>query len=264
MLRIRMIEERIALEYPKQQMRCPVHLSIGQEAAAVGVCAAIPKDSLMFSGHRSHAHYLAKGGNLKRMIAELHGKVTGCTRGNGGSMHLIDRSVGFEGATSIVAGTVPVAVGTAWAMKLRNDPRIVVSCIGDAAMEEGVVWESFNFAALHKLNILFVVEDNDCSCYTPKSTRQAFDFTKLAMLFGMGCYLATGQDVESVYREVTEILPLRGPSLITIDVPRFLEHCGPNNDDKLNYRNKPKAEYDPLFNFKPRKDVVSCIEFEIN
>lgn len=261
-----MIEERISMEYAKQEMRCPVHLSIGQEGSAVGVCAAIPKDSLMFSGHRSHAHYLAKGGDLKRMIAELHGKVTGCTGGNGGSMHLIDRSVGFEGATSIVAGTVPVAVGAAWAMKLRNDPRLVVSWLGDAAIEEGVVWESFNFAARYDLHILFVIEDNGYSCYTSRDVRQVGSvLTNIGMPFAMYTELATGDNTLSIARKTKSLIQRIGPTLLIIQTERVMEHCGPGNDDYLGYRPPLQPEnFDPLYGISPDPEYAAIVEAEIN
>ena len=160
MTRIRMVEEEIAKRYPEQQMRCPVHLSIGQEAAAVGVCSALQSTDWAFSGHRNHAHYLAKGGNLKAMLAEIYGKATGCCGGKGGSMHLTDQNAGFIGATPIVGSTVPIAVGAALTAQREGNGRVVVVFLGDGAMEAGVVHESLNFAALKKLPILFACENN--------------------------------------------------------------------------------------------------------
>ena len=170
--RIRMIELGIANRYSEQQMRCPVHLSLGQELNAANITQFLTKQDYMVSTHRSHAHYLAKGGDLKAMISELYGKSTGCSGGYGGSMHLVDLSCGFLGSTSIVAGTIPVGVGAGFYLKLQKKKNIVVICHGDAAIEEGVFHESANFAALHKLPALFLLEDNDSSCYTPKSKRQ--------------------------------------------------------------------------------------------
>ena len=120
LLRIRLVEERIASLYPEQQMRCPVHLSIGQEAVAVGVCAHLSNEDWVMSGHRSHAHYLAKGGDLKAMFAELYGKATGCAGGRGGSMHLVDLRAGFLGAVPIVGSTIPIAVGAAWGARMQG------------------------------------------------------------------------------------------------------------------------------------------------
>ena len=131
MLRIRMVEEKIAELYPEQEMRCPVHLSIGQEATAVGVCAHLEPSDVVLSAHRAHAHYLAKGGNLRSMIAELYGKKTGCAEGNGGSMHLVDLSAGFFAAVPIVGSTIPIATGVAWAFKMKNQDNLTVVFLGD-------------------------------------------------------------------------------------------------------------------------------------
>ena len=166
MTRIRLVEEEISKRYPQQQMRCPVHLSIGQEAAAVGVCAALETTDWAFSGHRNHAHYLAKGGNLKAMICEIYGKATGCCGGKGGSMHLTDQAAGFIGATPIVGSTVPIAVGAALTAQREDKGRVVVVFLGDGAMEAGVVHESLNFASLQKLPIhkLLLLERSNESC----------------------------------------------------------------------------------------------------
>ena len=146
MLRIRMVEESIAEKYSEGKMRCPTHLSIGQEAIATGVCSALEKKDLVLSTHRAHAHYLAKGGSLKSMIAEIYGKVTGCSMGMGGSMHLIDKRAGFMGSTAIVGNTIPVAVGLALSIKLKRRKNISCVFFGDGAVEEGVFYEAVNFA----------------------------------------------------------------------------------------------------------------------
>ena len=138
MLRIRLVEERIAKLYPEQEMRCPVHLSIGQEAVAAGVCANLNRDDYVLSNHRSHAHYLAKGGDLKAMLAELYGRVTGCSQGKGGSMHLVDLSAGFLGAAPIVGSTIPIAVGVALGSVMRSSQRVTAVFFGDAAAETAV------------------------------------------------------------------------------------------------------------------------------
>jgi len=159
MLRIRRVEEALADRYAEQQIRCPMHLCIGQEAIAVGVAAALKIKDKIYSNHRAHGHYLAKGGNLKAMIAELYGRATGCCGGRGGSMHMIDLDVGFMGATPIVGGTVPLAVGSAWASKLQKKNDVTVIFFGDGCFEEGVMHESLNFAALYSLPILFLCEN---------------------------------------------------------------------------------------------------------
>lgn len=233
MLRIRMIEEAIAKRYPEGKMRCPVHLSVGQEAAAVGVCANLSKDDKMVSTHRGHAHYLAKGGSLKGLIGELYGKSSGCSRGNGGSMHLVDHSCNFFGSTSIVGGTIPVGVGLSFADRLKGSKAKTVICIGEAAIEEGVFHEAANFAGLHKLNVLFVLEDNEYSCYTHKTKRQpSGGFRNTAMSHG----LFYKKSLPNIGEISQCIVP--GPGLLVIPTWRHLEHCGPNNDDHLNYREK--------------------------
>ena len=164
MLRIRRVEEAIAERYAAQEMRCPVHLSIGQEAVAAGVCAALMQQDGVFSNHRAHAHYLAKGGDLTAMLAEIYGKAEGCCKGIGGSMHMIDLSAGFMGAVPIVGATVPLAVGAAWAARLRGEDRVIAVFFGDGTFEEGAVYESINFAVLHSLPVLFVCENNLYAC----------------------------------------------------------------------------------------------------
>ena len=156
LLFIRRIEERIADEYAKQNMRCPTHLSIGQELPAVAMCNALTHNDFAVSTHRGHAHYLAKGGNPTAFIAELYGKKTGCSGGYGGSMHLVDENVGFMGSTAIVGNTIPVAVGVALSQKIRNSESICCVFFGDGAVEEGVFYEAANFAALKKLPILLL------------------------------------------------------------------------------------------------------------
>ena len=166
MIRMRMVEEKIANKYSEQEMRCPVHLSIGQEAIASGICLNLEKKDQVLSAHRSHFHYLAKGGNLKKMISEIYGKETGCAGGKGGSMHLIDINAGLVAAVPIVGSTIPIGVGLAWANKLDKSKRIVVIFFGEGATEEGVFYESINFAALHSLPVLFVCENNYYSVYS--------------------------------------------------------------------------------------------------
>lgn len=224
MLRIRMIEEAISKRYPEQKMRTPVHLSIGQEAAAVGVCAALNSDDLVVSTHRSHAHYLAKGGDLNAFIAELHGKATGCSGGFGGSMHLTSLDCGFVCSTSIVGGTIPVGVGLAFAKKYKDEPGIVVIFHGDAAVEEGVWHESVNFAVLHKLPVLFVCENNGFSCYTPLKDRQPRnDFRDLSFAHGLNYSWITGEP-ELIRNEAQRLKSM--PSLLEIETKRWYEHCG--------------------------------------
>lgn len=242
MLRIRMIEEAIAREYPKGEMRCPVHLSVGQEAPAVGVAAALERTDLAVSTHRAHAHYLAKGGDLKRFLAEIFGKEAGCARGRGGSMHLIDLSVGFEGSTAIVGNTIPVGVGLALGAKVRGENLVSVVFIGDGAVEEGIFYESANFAVVRGLPVLFVCENNSYSVYSPITVRQPLGrkIHNLAEAIGLRTSTHDGNDVFHVAdvtrAAVSNIRNGGGPALLEFATYRWLEHCGPYPDDNLGYR----------------------------
>lgn len=241
MLRIRRIEEALSDRYAEQEIRCPMHLCIGQEAIAVGVCEAMSDDDVMFSNHRAHGHYLARGGNLNALVAELYGRSSGCCGGRGGSMHLIDLDVGFMGSTPIVGGTVPLAVGAAWAAFMKGEKRVSVVFFGDGCFEEGVVHESLNFAALHKLPIIFVCENNEFSVYTHLTERQPNrQIYRLAEAHGMAAYAGNGNEIEEVL-SISEIAINNarkgaGPQFIEFRTYRWREHCGPDFDDNLNYR----------------------------
>lgn len=247
MLRIRMVEERIAQLYPEQQMRCPVHLCIGQEAIAAGVSAHLTADDYVLSGHRSHGHYLAKGGDLRRMVAELYGKATGCCRGKGGSMHLVDLSVGFLGAVPIVGSTIPIAVGAAFGSMMRGESRVVVVFFGDGATEEGVLHESLNFAALKRLPVVFVCENNLYSVYSPLSVRQpeGREVFWLARGHGMEGHQGDGNDAAEVYacagRAIQRARQGLGPTFLEFKTYRWLEHCGPSYDNALGYRTESEC-----------------------
>ncbi len=254
-LRIRKVEEKIAELYPDQEMRCPVHLSIGQEASAVAVCGNLKKSDYIFSNHRSHGHYLAKGGDLKAMIAEIYGKSTGCSKGFGGSMHLIDKAVGFMGATAIVSNSIPLAVGVALKFKMKKEDRIAVTFFGDAATEEGVFHESVNFASLHQLPVLFVCENNLYSVYTPLSERQPKrEIYKLAEAHGIESVQIKKQELfylcDRTRQIIKKIKAKRMPMLIEIMTYRWKEHCGPNFDNNLGYRSEEEflrwRKKDPL------------------
>ena len=242
MLRIRLVEEKIAELYPEQEMRCPIHLCIGEEAIAAGVCANLKDKDIVMSNHRSHGHYLAKGGNLKAFISELYGKSTGCSKGRGGSMHLIDLRVNFLGSTAIVAGTIPVAVGTAFGSKLQSkDDTVTVVFFGDGTVEEGVVHESLNFASLKNLPILFICQNDLYSVYTHISDRQpSRQIYLLAKAHGMKAYQANGNDVTEVYemtkKAIESINNGEGPVFIEFLTYRWREHCGPYYDNDLGYR----------------------------
>ena len=260
--RIRHVEEEIARRYPEGKMRCPTHLSVGQEGVAAAVGFALSKDDLAVSGHRAHAHYLGKGGNLNAMLAEIYGKATGCCGGKGGSMHLVDESVGFMGSTAIVAGTVPVGVGLAYGMKLKKTQQ--VSCVfhGDAVVEAGVFFESVNFAVLKNLPVLFVCENNLYSVYSPLSVRQppGRSITKMVSGLGIESHSGDGNDAGSVYQMTSDAIGRirsgQGPQFLEFSTYRWREHCGPFYDNDIGYRTEEEFNEwktkDPLFRLQSK------------
>src|SRR5205823_14066932 len=201
MVRVRRFEERVAQLVEAGEVRTPCHLSIGQEAIAVGVCAAVGREDYVWGGHRSHGHYLAKGGDLLAMMAELYGKATGCSKGRGGSMHLVAPEVGILGTVPLVAATIPLAVGTALASKLRGDDRVSVSFFGDGATEEGHFHESLNLAAVYRLPVLFVCENNLYSSHMHLLERRACDnVDRAGEAHGLPSVRVDGNGVVAVYR----------------------------------------------------------------
>ena len=247
MLRIRLVEESIAERYAEQEMRCQVHLSIGQEAIAVGACHALWHTDRVFSTHRCHAHYLAMDGDLKAMLAEIYGKAAGCSGGRGGSMHLTDPDKGMIASVPIVASSIPLAVGAALADQIDGKKSVSVAFFGDASVEEGVFHESANFASLRKLPVLFVCENNLYSVYTPLKDRQPpRSLTELARAHGMSCVSANGNDVVAVFKAAQEAVERArqgaGPTFLVFDTYRWREHCGPDFDNHIGYRTE--AEYE--------------------
>jgi len=281
MTRVRRVEETIAELYGEQEMRCPVHLSIGQEAIAVGVCSALHKRDVVVSAHRSHAHYLAKGCDLTSMLCELYGKKDGCAGGKGGSMHLVDMENGQLAAVPIVGSAIPIGEGAAYGYKLQSEERLVVIFLGDGATEEGVFSESLDFASLHGLRVIFVVENNLYSVYTPLGLRQSSDrsITRIAQGHGVRAFSGDGNDVLEVFNAAHQVNEYatenNAPALIEFSTYRWLEHCGPNWDDELGYRED--GELDrwmskcPIRNLQNNlieqgmldKDVLALMESEI-
>jgi TPP-dependent pyruvate/acetoin dehydrogenase alpha subunit len=256
MERIRRVEQGIAARYSQGKMRCPTHLSIGQEAAAMAVGRSLDNGDLAISTHRAHAHYLAKGGNLNAMIAEIYGKVTGCCRGRGGSMHLTDAMAGFVGSTAIVGNSLPIGVGLALAQQLKKSNKISAIFFGDGCTEEGVFYESVNFAIVRKLPVLFVCENNLYSVYSPLKVRQpeSREIHQMAAALGLPSAVADGNDVEAAFDAVQfalrHIRSGLGPFFIELTTYRWLEHCGPNFDNHIGYRSEEEfktwAAKDPI------------------
>lgn len=255
--KIRKVELKIEELYHEDEMKTPIHLCIGQEAISAAVCVNLDKDDYVFSNHRSHGHYIAKGGDLKAMIAELYCKETGCSRGRGGSMHLIDTSVGLMGSSSIVSGSVPIAVGAALGSVMKKDKRVSVVFFGDAASEEGVLYESMNFAALKKLPVVFICENNFYSVCSHQSARQAtLDITMRPKAFGIPAYKVDGRDVIDAYKKSKKTISFarsgKGPSFIECRAYRWRAHAGAGDELKDEYR-KPD-EWEEWMKRCPLKD----------
>ncbi len=282
LMRIRIVEERIASKYSENKMRCPTHLSIGQEAVPVAISYFLGKNDYAVSTHRGHAHYLAKGGNLNAMIAEIYGKSTGCSKGRGGSMHLIDREVGFMGTSAIVGNSIPVGVGLALSCELKNNQKICVVYLGDGAVEEGVFYESINFAILRNLRVLFVCENNLYSVYSPLSVRQPKnrEISKMVESMGIKTDSGNGNDMEECFymaqKAINIVRESSEPFFIEFFTYRHREHCGPNFDDQLGYRPQKELDlwsmHDPLEKYKNTllnleicsKREIDLIESELN
>jgi len=246
--RIRRVEEEIARVYPTDKIKSPVHLSIGQEAVSVAVCEALRPDDVVFGSYRSHAYYLAKGGDLKQMIAELYGKITGCAKGKGGSMHLVDVAHGVMGASAVVGTTIANAVGYAYALKLQRKNSIVVSFFGDGGTDEGVFHESMNFAALKALPIIFVCENNFYAIHTHLLRRhKSANICERARAYGMPAEQIGDQDIFHIYERISAAVEMlragqAGPFFFECLTYRLKEHVGPNDDFHLGYRTQQEAE----------------------
>jgi TPP-dependent pyruvate/acetoin dehydrogenase alpha subunit len=241
---IRRAEEEIARIYPSDKIKSPVHLSIGQEAVSVGVCDILRPDDVVSPTYRSHASYLAKGGDLRAFFAELYGKDTGCARGKGGSMHLIGMDRYILGASAVVGTTLPVALGYSFALKQERKGRVVVAFFGDGGVEEGVFHECLNFAALHQLPILFVCENNFLAIHTPIEKRWATrQLCERVRTYGIPAEQITDSDILQIRRlAATAIAGMRagrsGPAFIECHTYRWREHVGPAEDYDAGYRTR--------------------------
>ncbi|HOX21917.1 MAG TPA: thiamine pyrophosphate-dependent dehydrogenase E1 component subunit alpha [Elusimicrobiales bacterium] len=247
MAQSRLFEEKIVSVYGRQDMKTPVHLYIGQEAVAAGVCAQLRREDYIFSTHRNHGHYLSKGADMPGLVAELYGRQTGCSKGKGGSMHFVDVSCGCMGTSSIVGGAIPLAVGAALAAKVKKEDRISVAFFGDGAADEGVFQESLNFAALHKLPVVFVCENNYYATNSHQSARHAREtIAKRGQAFGLPGSRHDGNNVEAVYiaarKAVNRARRGLGPSLLEFTTYRWKGHVGPDCDHEKGCRPKPELE----------------------
>jgi pyruvate dehydrogenase E1 component alpha subunit len=262
MMRIRICEESFVGPILKGEIRCPVHLYSGEEAIAAGVCAALSETDYVFGTHRSHGHYLAKGGDMNGLVAEIYGKESGCSKGRGGSMHIIEPEKGIVGAAPIVAGTISLAVGAALASEIRKENKVSVSFFGDGATGEGVLYESLNFAALRRLPIIFVCENNFYSTHMPiRECRPNNDIFKIGTAFDIVSQKVDGNDVLEVYEVAQKAVDLcrngEGPAFVECVTYRLRGHVGPDDNIQGTHTDiRPKEEVeewkkkDPVVNYE--------------
>lgn len=247
MNRIRKFEEAVADLITKDEIRCPCHLYIGQEAIATGVCRALNPNDVVFSTHRSHGHYIAKGGSIKSLMAELFGKATGCSHGHGGSMHLASPDIGLPGSSAIVAGTISLSIGAGLAFSLQKNSNVSTVFFGDGATNEGLFYESLNFAALKKLPVLFICENNMYSTHLP--IRECLANTKIfeiSKAFNIPSYRIDGNNVIEVFNTVNRCLKSirkgNGPTFIECITYRWRGHVGANDDIEKGLRSHEELE----------------------
>ncbi len=273
MVRIRVSEERIADLVDAKEVATPCHLYIGQEAIAAGVCAALTREDYVWGGHRSHGHYLAKGGDLRAMMAEIFGRKTGCCDGRGGSMHLFAAEVGILGTVPLVAATIPLAAGAALAAKLRGDHRVSVSFFGDGAIEEGHCHETMNLAALYKLPVVFVCENNLYASHMGLLERRAEDnIQRAADTHGMPGARIDGNDALAVYAAASEAVARArrgdGPTLLECRTFRWRGHVGPSWDIDVGVKRKDELKdwlpRDPIPRLRSRLVEQGCANDELD
>jgi len=256
---IRKTQEAIIREYPKDQIKTPVHLGIGLEGISVGIVHCLPKASKWFGQLRNHGQYLAITGDTDKFFSELYGKATGMGGGKAGSMHLASPSDGLMSNSGIVGSTISLAVGSGFAAKYQGNEAITVAMFGDSAFEEGEFWESLNFACLHSLRVIFVCEDNNIAVHTAGKERRGFKSFGEAVN-GFNCHVleGAGTDVRSVIdigkKSIELINKSPKPVFLCLNWFRVLEHVGPHSDFDIGYRMKPSEEdlsnLDPVKNFE--------------
>lgn len=248
MLSIRYTELRIAQRVEEKQIATPCHLYIGQEAGAVGVCSALKDTDYVFSTHRSHGHYLAKGGDINQLFAEIYCRKTGCSGGRGGSMHLCDPSIGLLGSSSIVAGCLGIGLGPAFKSKILGQDNVSVIFHGDCVPEEGIWHESLNFAAVKKLPVIYVCENNLYAASAALEDRRVNDnIDEVASTHGVHTAVVDGNDIFAVYdAAVAAVKRARageGPQFIETRTYRWLGHVGPKDDIDVGLRDRDELNY---------------------
>jgi len=248
MFLLRKFEEACVKILEEKKTLCPVHLYMGQEAVAAGVSSCLSDNDYVFSTHRSHGHYLAKGGDPSKLMAEILCRKDGCSYGYGGSMHVRDAEKGFIASSAIVAGSIPLAVGAALSLNIQQKNNISVAFFGDGAMDEGVTYESFNLACLYKLPILFVCENNLFSTHLPIYKRHANqDLSEKAKSFGLKTKRVNGNDAEEVRENASQLIEYikskEGPAFLECMTFRWLAHVGYEKDLDVGFRKKEDVFY---------------------
>ncbi len=268
---IRRAEKAIIDNYNDDEMKTPMHMSMGEEAIVAGVCEALGKKSQVFGTYRSHALYLVNALETDKFFAEMYGKATGGAKGKAGSMHLSSPETGFMEASAIVASNIPVAVGAAFANKFKKTNKIVAVFFGDGALDEGNFWESLNVACLMKLPLLFICEDNEFAMHTPISQRQGYkSIDKIVSKFNCHVFQAKTTDAEAIFKltqkAIKSIKKTKLPSFLHLEYYRYLEHVGINEDFDAGYRSKKDFEMwykrDPII-LQRKKLLNSGIEEKI-
>lgn len=262
LLLLRIAEEEIANLFLREKIFSFIHFYVGQEAVAVGVSNALDPGDRVLGNHRSHGHYLAKGGNLRRMICEILGKAEGCSKGKGGSMHMIDRSQGFMGSSPILGSITSIAAGSAFAQKHSRDPYVSAAYIGDGASEEGGFYETLNLAAAFKLPLLIVVENNLYSVNSTLLDRRSpeHDLGAIVRGFGVAYAKADGNDYWDVFLKAEELLKdVRSgqPAVLECKTYRHMAHSAPLFDDKQGHRFE-----DPL-EIRLKEDCINKIHQQL-
>lgn len=238
---LREAEKAIQVEYSNNEMKTPMHMSMGNEAIAVGVCAALGDKARVWGTYRSHAIYLARTGDINGFFAELHGKATGPGGGKAGSMHLADPDKGVMMTSAVVATNISPALGAAFASRTLNDDKINITFFGDGAVDEGVFWESINLASLWQLPVIFVYEDNGLAIHTPTAIRHGYiNLADIVKKYKCHCLEYGGTDVKKIYDLTESAIELleHGPVFISLKYYRYLEHVGVNEDFGAGYRDK--------------------------
>lgn len=269
---IRAAEELIIKHYDDNEMKTPMHMSMGEEGIMAGVCTALEKNAKTFGTYRSHGLYLAVTEETDKFFAEMYGKVTGVLKGKGGSMHLLSPNHGLLGVSAVVGSTIPLAVGAAFANVYLKKKGITIVFFGDGAVDEGVFWESLNIACLKGLPVLFVCEDNGYAVHTPPSARRGYkSLVNIMKQYSCSVFETDSTDAEQIYiltlRAIHAIQEEHQPAFLHLQYYRYLEHVGVHEDFNAGYRTKKEfmkwQKKDPVTLLRNKLKEVRLNDMEI-